>query len=161
MEPGVPFALLGAVQLLVIVAASALAAVGWLRRSGPGALVVVGAVVLAAVEVRVALRLGAPASDNLALARAAASLLIAAGMYAGGLGGRKRVPVSSTGPGSMAGVVVPLAAASGPATFAAGAGVLAAWAASLHRRRAVAIPVSIGFTAWALASVLGPSARTG
>ncbi|MGB8651091.1 MAG: hypothetical protein WCD35_10565, partial [Mycobacteriales bacterium] len=121
MEPGVPFALLGAVQLLLVAACVGLAAAGSLRRSAGGTLVAIGGILLAAVEVRTALRLGVPASDGMALARAAASLVLAAGLYAGGLG-RRQVPTS------LYGVVVPLAATGGPAAFTAGASVVAALA---------------------------------
>src|SRR5689334_4332408 len=112
MEPGVPFALVGAVQLLAVVAGTGLGVAGLLRRRHtPGLLVALGAFVLVYVEIRTALRLGSPMSDDLALVRAAGSLVLAAGLYGGGLGPR-RVPTS------MLGVVVPLAAAGGPSTFA-------------------------------------------
>src|SRR6476469_7960281 len=108
MEPGVPFALLGAVQLLLVAAWVGLAAAASLRRSAGGAVAAVGALALAGVEVRTALQLGVPASDGLLLLRAAASLVLAAGLATGGLGPRK-VPTSAYG------VVVPLAGTGGPA----------------------------------------------
>jgi two-component system sensor histidine kinase VicK len=154
MEPGVPFALVGAVQLLVIVAGTGLAVAGWLRRNGPGALVALGAMLLVAVEVRTALRLGTPMSDDLALLRAAASLLLAAGLYAGGLGPR-RVPLS------MFGVVVPLAATGGPAAFAAGAGLLAAAAIVANRRDVLGGWLGVGLALWAMASAVMPFADEG
>src|SRR5690348_16381925 len=119
MEPGVPFALLGAVQLLAIAAAVGLAAAAVLRRSLAGVVVALGGVGLAGVEIATALRLGDTGSDALALVRGTASLVLAAGLVAGGLGPRQ-VPTS------MYGVVVPLAAAGGPASFAGAASLLAA-----------------------------------
>jgi PAS domain S-box-containing protein len=154
MEPGVPFALVGAVQLLVVVAAVGLAVAGWLRRNGPGVLVSVGALVLVVVEVRTALRLGIPMSDDLALLRAAGSLVLAAGLYAGGLGPR-RVPTA------MLGVVVPLSATGGPSAFAAVAGLLAAAAVVVNRRDLVGWWLALGLTLWAGASALMPFADQG
>ncbi|MDP9181585.1 MAG: hypothetical protein M3P04_02255, partial [Actinomycetota bacterium] len=137
MEPGVPFALVGAVQLLVVVAGVGLGVAAALRRNGPGALVGLGAMVLVVVEVRTALRLGTPSSDNLALLRAAGSLVLAAGLYSGGLGSRRT-------PASMLGVVVPLAATGGPSVFAAVAGLLAAAAIGVNRRDVVGGWLSLG-----------------
>ncbi|MDT7549376.1 MAG: hypothetical protein QOE84_1770, partial [Actinomycetota bacterium] len=90
MEPGVPFALLGAVQLLLVAAFCALAGAAVALRRGrvAASLVVLGALVLAAVEVRTALRFGVPGSDDLAVARAAGALLLAAGLYSGALSER-------------------------------------------------------------------------
>ncbi|HUR15215.1 MAG TPA: ATP-binding protein [Mycobacteriales bacterium] len=154
MEPGVPFALLGAVQILAVVAAVGLAVAGWLRRSGAGALVAIGAMLLVVVEVRISLRLGYAASDDLALLRAAGSLVLASGLYAGGLGPR-RVPTV------MAGVVVPLAAAPGPSAFAAVAGLLAAVAVVVNRRDTIGWWFGLGFGLWAAASALMPLADEG
>jgi PAS domain S-box-containing protein len=155
MEPGVPFALLGAVQLLLVGALAGLVAVGVLRRSTAGLLVATGAVVLGAVEVRTALRLGVPSSDDLALARAAGSLILAAGLYSGGLGPRRATPAATYG------VVVPLAAAGGPAAFAAVASAVAAAAALWDRRDAVGAWLAGGLVLLAVASALGPLADTG
>ena len=154
MEPGVPFALLGAVQLLLIAACVGLAVAALVRRSVPGALVAVGAVALAAVEVRTALRLGVPASEDLALVRAAASLLIGAGLWTGGLGPR-RVPTS------LYGVVVPLAASGGPASFAAGGAAFAGAAALWNRRDAIGAWLAVGFALWSSAALVAYSADTG
>ena len=145
MEPGVPFALLGAVQILVVVAGVGLAVAGWLRRTGPGTLVALGASVLVVVEVRTALRLGYAVSDDLALMRAAAMLLLAAGLYSGGLGPR-RTPVV------MAGVVVPLAAAPGPSAFAGAAAVAAAAAVVANRRDVVGWWMGLGLGLWGAAA---------
>ena len=120
MEPGVPFALLGAVQLLLIGAFLGLAAAGVLRRSVPGALVAAGSLLLMGIEVRTTPRLGVTASDNLALARAAGSLVLGAGLYTGGVGPRRT-------PTAVYGVVLPLAATAGPASFAAGATPTVPW----------------------------------
>jgi PAS domain S-box-containing protein len=154
MEPGVPFALLGAVQLLLIGAFLGLALATLWRRSVPGGLVAFGAVVLAAIEVRTALRLGVPSSDDLALARAAACLVVGAGFYTGGLGRRRGTP-------EMYGVVVPLAAAGGPAAFAAAASAVAGLAAIWNRRDAVGAWVAAGFGLFAAAAVVAPMADTG
>ena len=154
MEPGVPFALLGAVQLLLIAACVGLAVAALARRSLPGALVAIGALALSAVEVRTALRLGVPASDDLALARAAASLLIGAGLCLGGLGPRRL-------PATMYGVVVPLAAAGGPAAFAAGGAAFAGAAALWNRRDAVGGWLAAGFALWAAAAVVSTFADAG
>jgi two-component system sensor histidine kinase VicK len=154
MEPGVPFALLGAVQLLAVAAALGLAAAAVLRRSSAGAVVAVGGALLAAVDVDVALSLGDPVSDDLTLLRATAALLLAAGLATGGLG-RRRVPVS------LYGVVVPLAAAGGPASFAGAASLLAAGAALWNRRDAVGAWVATGLTLWAGAAFAAPLADTG
>ena len=154
MEPGVPFALLGAVQLLLIAACAGVAVAALLRRSLPGGLVALGALVLAAVEVRTALRLGVPTSDDLAFARAAASLVVGVGFWTGGLGPR-RVPTS------MYGVVVPLAAAGGPASFAAGSAAFAAVAAGWNRRDSVGLWIGGGFGLWAAAAAVASFADSG
>ena len=154
MEPGVPFALLGAVQLLLVAACVGLAAAAGLRRSTAGALVALGALVLAAVEVRTALQLGVPASDDLALVRAAASLVLGAGLVTGGLGSRQT-------PTSAYGVVVPLAATGGPASFAAAGSVVAGAAALWNRRDLVGVAFGTGFLLWAAAAGLGPVADSG
>jgi two-component system sensor histidine kinase VicK len=154
MEPGVPFALLGAVQILVVVAGVGLAVAGWLRRTGPGTLVALGASVLVVVEVRTALRLGYAVSDDLALMRAAAMLLLAAGLYSGGLGPR-RTPVV------MAGVVVPLAAAPGPSAFAGAAAVAAAAAVVANRRDVVGWWMGLGLGLWGAAAFVMPLADQG
>jgi PAS domain S-box-containing protein len=147
MEPGVPFALLGAVQVLLVVATVGLAAAAALRRSPPGALVALGALLLTAVEVRTALRLGFGSSDDMALLRAAASLVVAAGLYSGGLGPRK-VPTSTFG------VVLPLGAAGGPAAFVATASALAGIGMLANRRDAVGAWIAGGFGFWAVAAGL-------
>jgi PAS domain S-box-containing protein len=154
MEPGVPFALLGAVQLLAIAAGVGLASAGVLRRSTAGLLVALGGLGLTAVEVDTALRLGDPVSDNLALLRAAAALVLAAGLWTGGLGPR-RVPTS------MYGVVVPLAAAGGPAVFAGGASLLAAVAVLWNRRDGVGAWLAAGLSLWAAAAFVSPLADSG
>ncbi len=142
MEPGVPFALLGAVQLLLVAACAALAGAAAIRRTLPAAVVALGALLLAAVEVRTALQLGQLSSDGLALARAAALLLVATGLAAGGL------PVRAYG------VVVPLAAATSAALFSAGAGAAAAVAALLGLRGRTGVLLAGGFGGLALGSAL-------
>lgn len=154
MEPGVPFALLGAVQLLLIGAFLGLLAFGVLRRSAAGAVLALGALVLAGVEARTALRLGVPASDDLALLRAAGELLTAAGFFTGALASRRL-------PTSVYGVVAPLAATGGPAVFAAAGAAVAAAAALWGRRDAVGASVAVGFTLLAAGSAVAQFADSG
>jgi PAS domain S-box-containing protein len=157
MEPGVPFALLGAVQLLLIAAWCALAGSAVALRRGRVAafLVVVGALVLAAVEVRTALRFGQPRSDDLAIGRAAGALLLAAGLNAGAFSDRVAARVSPVG---LGGVVVPLASAPGPALLA-GVCTLAAAGACVRVRRDVAgVLLAIGLAAAAAAAFAAPLA---
>jgi two-component system sensor histidine kinase VicK len=155
MEPGVPFALLGAVQLLLVTSLGGLAAVAVVRRTGAGLLVLVACAVLVAVEVRTALRLGYASSDDLALARAAAAAGLAIGLYGGALG--RRAPATTP----LLGVVVPLAAASGPALFSAGAFACAAVAAVARSRDAVGMWLAGGFGLWAVAAGVSSWADTG
>ena len=154
MEPGVPFALLGAVQLLLIGAFLGLLAFGALRRSPAGAVLALGALVLTGIEARTALRLGVPASDDLALIRAAGELLVAAGLFTGALTSRRL-------PTSVYGVVAPLAATGGPAVFAAAGAAVAAAGALWSRRDAVGIWVAVGFAFLAAGSGFAPFADSG
>ncbi|MCU1602165.1 MAG: Two-component sensor histidine kinase [Frankiales bacterium] len=127
MEPGVPFALLGAVQLLVIASGLGLAGAAVLRRNAAGFVLALGGAALSGVGVATALRLGDSTSDGLAVARGVAGLLIAVGLWTGGLGKRKDTP-------GLYGVVVPLAAAAGPSAFS-GIGLALAAVASFAARR--------------------------
>ncbi|MCU1586801.1 MAG: yycG 3, partial [Frankiales bacterium] len=154
MEPGVPFSLMGAVQLLAVAACAGLAVSALLRRSFPSFLIGVGALVLAAVQVRTALQLGVPSSDDMMLARSAGALLIGAGFMTGGLGTRLI-------PSSLYGVVVPLAAAAGPAFFAAGATFFAGIAIVWSRRDTVAGWMGSGFALWAVADLVAVQANEG
>jgi PAS domain S-box-containing protein len=154
MEPGVPFALLGAVQLLAISASVGLAAAAALRRSAAALVLASGALVLAGAEVATALRLGDTASDGLALARGAAGLLLAVGIWTGGLG-RRELPTS------LYGVVVPLAATAGPSSFAGVASVLAALAALRSRRDPVGLATGAGLALWGVASFVSVGADQG
>jgi two-component system sensor histidine kinase VicK len=154
MEPGVPFALLGAVQLLAIAAGIGLAAAALLRRTAPSFVVALGGLTLAAVEVDTALRLGDTTSDALALARIAGSLLLAVGLLTGGLGAA-RVPTS------LYGVVVPLAAGTGPATLAGASSLLAAAAALRSRRDTVGVSLALGLALWGGAAFVSFQADSG
>jgi two-component system sensor histidine kinase VicK len=154
MEPGVPFSLLGAVQLLLIAALGGLAVTALLRRSTSAGLIAVGAVLLAAVEVRTALRIGVPTSDTLALLRAAGGLLIGVGFLTGGLGSR-------TIPTSLYGVVVPLAAALGPSSLSAASAAFAAGAIVWARRDEVALCLAVGFGLLAVANMVSFAAGEG
>ncbi len=153
MEPGVPFALLGAVQLLLVAACVGLAGAAALRRSLPGALVAVGALGLAGVEVRTALLLGQPSSDALALGRAAALLVVATGLVAGGLGAHRSLTRTY-------GVVVPLAAATSAALFSAFAAVAAAFAAVRGLRGSAGALLGSGFVLLAAGSAVSAAAQT-
>jgi PAS domain S-box-containing protein len=151
MEPGVPFALLGAVQVLLVVAGVGLAAAAALTRSSAGAVLAVGGALLAAVEVRTSLRVGVSASDGLALARAGALLLIAVGLYTGGLAER-RLPLV------LPGIVVPLAAMGNLAALTATAALVAAGAAFARHRDLVGQALGAGFLFWAVAALVSPAA---
>jgi two-component system sensor histidine kinase VicK len=153
MEPGVPFALLGAVQLLAIGAAVGLAGAAVLRRNAAGFVLTLGALMIAAVEVATSLRLGDTTSDGLGIARGVAGLLLAVGILTGGLGPRQ-VPTSAY-------VVVPLAAALGPSSFAGVASVLAALAAVRARRDATGLAVAAGLVLWGGAAFLSVRAHHG
>ena len=157
MTPGVPFALLGAAELLLIAAWCGLAGTAVALRRGRVAalLVVLGALVLAGVEVRTALRFGQPTSDDLAIGRAAGALLLAAGLNAGAL--RERV-ATRVGPEALAGVVVPLASAPGPALLAGVCTLLAALASLRVRRDAAGVLVGAALGAAAVAAALAPLA---
>jgi PAS domain S-box-containing protein len=154
MEPGVPFALLGAVQLIAIAAGVGLAAAAVLRRTAAGVILSLGAVVLTAVEIATALRLGDSASDGLATARGVAGLLVAVGIVTGGLGPRQ-VPTS------MYGVVVPLAASGGPAAFAGVASLLAGLAALRARRDAIGLAIGLGLGLQGAAALVAVRAHHG
>jgi signal transduction histidine kinase len=133
MEPGVPFALLGAVALLAVAGWAGLAATALLTRAGriPALLVLAGGLVLGVVETVTATWFGREDSDLLQGARAAGLLLLAAGLWSGALT-RRRDPLVV--PAGVPGVVVPLAAAPAPTVVAAAAGLLAAFAAVRGRR---------------------------
>src|SRR4051794_37057446 len=157
MEPGVPFALLGGVQLLLIAAWCALAGTAVALRRGRVAalLVVLGALVLAAVEVRTALRFGQIRSDDLAIARAAGALLLAAGFGAGALREREesRLPAPLLG-----GIIIPLASAPGPAFLAGACTAVAAAVAARARRDLAGTLIALGLGAAAVAAVAAPLA---
>jgi PAS domain S-box-containing protein len=158
MEPGVPFALLGAVQLLLIAAWCALAGTAVaLRRGRVGTLLVLlGALLLAAVEVRTALRFGQIRSDDLAVARAAGALLLAAGFGAGAL--RERAGARVPAPEALAGIIVPLASAPGPAFLAGACTAVASVVAARGRRDLAGVLIAIGLAAAAAAAVAAPLA---
>jgi len=154
MEPGVPFSLLGAVQLLAVAACAGLLVAGLLRKSFPALLVAVGALVLGAVQVRTALALGDADSDDLMLAQAAGALLVGAGFATGGLGTRRI-------PSSLYGVVVPLAATAGPASFAASTTAFAGAAVLWNRRDTLGAWMAGGFALWAIAALVAIQADSG
>ncbi|MDP3713715.1 MAG: ATP-binding protein [Mycobacteriales bacterium] len=172
MEPGVPFALLGSVQLLAVAAWAGLACAALaLTRRTPGSrvpalLAALGAVVLVAVEVRTGLSFGSAASDDLALARCAGALLLGAGLYAGALPSsparsaeRPVAPVLGALP--LAGIVVPLGAAPGPSVLAAGASLAAALAAVRAVGGKAGAALGGGLALAAAAAVVAPIADDG
>ncbi|MDT7571658.1 MAG: two-component system, OmpR family, phosphate regulon sensor histidine kinase PhoR [Actinomycetota bacterium] len=157
MEPGVPFALLGGVQLLLIAAWCALAGTTLALRRGRVAtlLVVAGALLLAAVEVRTALRFGQIRSDDLAIARAAGALLLAAGFGSGAL---REGPPAQVPPAVLGGIIVPLASAPAPAMLAGACTAVAAAVAARARRDLAGRLIAVGLAAAAVAAVTAPLA---
>ncbi|GAC1444798.1 MAG: hypothetical protein NVSMB55_22420 [Mycobacteriales bacterium] len=158
MEPGVPFAFLGAVELLLTAAWCALAgsAIALRRSRFASVLVVAGALVLAGVEVRTALQFGHVQSDQLAIARAAGSVLLAAGLAGGAI--RERLIAADAG-GLIAGVAVPLAAAPAPSLLAGACTVAAALAAIRARRDVAGWLIGAGLLAAAAAAAFAPLAH--
>jgi PAS domain S-box-containing protein len=155
MQPGVPFALLGSVELLSVASWMALAGAALALRRGVLAslLVAAGSVVLAGAEVATALQFGETTSDALVLARVAGAVLLAAGLLNGALGERFS-PAAEAAPG----VIVPLAAAPRPALLAAAATAAAALAALRSRRDLCGVLLTGGLALAAAALVLSPRA---
>jgi PAS domain S-box-containing protein len=155
MEPGVPFALLGCVQLLSVASWVALAGAALALRRGRFAvfLAVTGSLVLAGAEVATALRFGDTTSDPLAVVRTAGALLLAAGLLNGALG-----PGTSPPGAAVPGVIVPLAAAPAPALLAGASTAVAAIAALRSRRDLVGGLLAAGLFASAAALALSPLA---
>jgi PAS domain S-box-containing protein len=156
MEPGVPFALLGAGLLLAVAAWGALAATAVaLRdrtRTAPAALLVAGALLLAAVDTRTALLFGRPSADLLALARAVGLLLAAAGLALGAVG---RPEVRSRPAAPLPGVVVPLAAGPVPSAVVVLSALAAAAGALRARRDAAGLALAGAFLVTAAAGAAG------
>jgi PAS domain S-box-containing protein len=154
MEPGVPFALLGCVQLLAVAAWVALAGSALALRRGRLAvlLAVAGSLVLAGAEVATALRFGDTTSDTLAVVRTAGALLLGAGLLNGAFGARTTLAAG------VPGVIVPLASAPAPALLAGGATAFAALAAVRARRDLAGWLLAGGLAAAAAALVLSPQA---
>lgn len=104
MEPGVPYPLLGGVELLAVAAWLGLAGTAgagrFRSRSAP--LLVLGALILAATDAATAIRFGVPSSPLLAGLRAGGFLLVAAGLLTGNL--------ARATSGAAVAVVVPLGA---------------------------------------------------
>lgn len=157
MEPGVPFALLGTVELLTAAAwvVLAVAALGLSRRDGSGSAavaLVLGSLLLAGVATGTGLLVGTASSDLLSLLRALGLALVVAGLYAGALAGRPYRP----GP-VAAGVVVPLAAGLVPSLLGGAAGLAAAVASLRARRDAVGSALAVGLALSGAASYLARS----
>ncbi|MCA1711697.1 MAG: HAMP domain-containing protein [Actinobacteria bacterium] len=106
MEPAVPFALLGTVQLLAVASWVALGAAGVALARGrlKVLLLVAGALVLAGAEIATSLRFGRTSSDSIAFARAAGGLLLAGGLAAAAAAAFAS-PLADDGPGWAATVV--------------------------------------------------------
>jgi PAS domain S-box-containing protein len=158
MEAGVPFALLGAVQLLLVTAWATLGGAALaLRRGRHGALLVAaGSLVLAVVEIRTALQFGTSTSDALALGRAAGAVLLGAGLYAGALAPARRRTL--TPPAALAGVVVPLGSTPAAAWLVGACGLLAAVASVRTRRDLAGALLAVGLLAAAAAGAAAPLA---
>ena len=130
MEPAVPFALLGVVELLAVAGWLGLAGAalfpGLWRRTSPA--FVLGAAALAAAEVATVVRFGDPASSAIAYLRAAGLLGLAVGLAGGVLQPRtlRRLAVGPAAGAAPPGVVVPLGAPGAPGVLVGVAGVLAA-----------------------------------
>ena len=156
MEPGVPFALLGIVELLAVASWVALAgAAVALRRGGFAVLLAaVGSLVLAGAEVATALRFGDTTSDTLAVVRTAGALLLAAGLLSGAFGARTTAAAAPALPA----VIVPLASAPAPALLAGAAAAVAAFAAVRTRRDLAGWLLAGGLAASAVALLLSPRA---
>src|SRR5687767_9787978 len=96
MEPGVPFALLGAVVLLAVAGWIGLAATAVVRAGlahggrVPAAVLLVGGLSLGAVETATAYDFGRDSSDLLPVLRAVGLLLVAGGLWGGALSRRPR-----------------------------------------------------------------------
>src|SRR5579875_370163 len=158
MAPGVPFALLGVVQLTAVAAWFSLAGAACfpqLRRRGTPA-VVIGALVIAAAEAVTALRFGVGSSDPIAWLRIAGLALVGVGLFGGGLQPRRVTALPS--------VLVPLGARPLPAIvggvvgmLATGSAVIAGWRSAVRRIEAVALAVALAFTT--VAVVLAAPAR--
>src|SRR5438128_10622042 len=159
MEPGVPFALLGCVQLLSVASWVALAGTAIALRRGRFAvlLAVTGSLVLAGAEVATALRFGDTTSDALAVVRTAGALLLGAGLLNGAFGTGTTMPASAP-VAAVPGVIVPLAAAPAPALLAGASTAVAAVAALRSRRDLVGVLLAAGLGASAAALVLSPLA---
>jgi len=158
MEPGVPFALLGAVELLTVAAWIVLAVAGiGLSRGAVVARVlaplVTGALLLAAVAAGTGLLLGTASSNVLTLLRAAGLIGVGVGLYAGALGARRDRPLPDG-----VGVVVPLAAGAAPSLVVGVAGLAAALAGLRARRDAVGVCLAVGI---ALSGAAGFAATSG
>src|SRR4051812_45229500 len=155
MEPGVPFALLGCVQLLSVASWVALAGAALALRRGRFAvfLAVTGSLVLAGAEGATALRFGDTTSDTLAGGRPARGLLLRAGLLNGALGPGTTTPVAAA-----PGVIVPLAAAPAPALLAGASTAVAAVAALRSRRDLVGGLLAAGLFASAASLALSPLA---
>ncbi len=158
MEPGVPFALLGAVELLTVAAWIVLAVAGiGLSRGAVVARVLAplmtGALLLAAVAAGTGLLLGTASSNVLTLLRAAGLIGVGVGLYAGALGARRDRPLPDG-----AGVVIPLTAGAAPSLVVGVAGLAAALAGLRARHDAVGIWLAVGL---ALSGAAGFAATSG
>jgi PAS domain S-box-containing protein len=138
VEPAVPFALLGVVQLLSVAGWLGVAGASTfprLRRPGTPAFVA-GCLALAAADAATALLFGEASSAILALLRAGGLILVAGGLFGGAMQA-PRMPAHAVAlsAGSVAGVVVPLGAPVAPSVAAGVAGLAAAAAAAFAARR--------------------------
>lgn len=153
MQPGVPFALLAATELLAVTALLGLGAVGFVRplRGSGSAVALGGAVIVAVCEVITGASLTLTTSDQLVWGRTAGWLLLAAGFV---LIQRRQVRAQ---PRMLS--LAPLGAALPPVLAAAAAGLAAAGAAARLRIPGARL-IAAGIAGMALAELLAPAARS-
>jgi signal transduction histidine kinase len=157
MEPAVPFALVGVVQLFAVAAWIALAGAGCfprLRRTVTPVFVA-GALLLASAEALTAVSFGTVASAAPMWLRTAGFVLLGAGLARDAL--RAGVPAAG-----LSGVAVPLGAPAAPSLVAGVAGLLSAGAAVRARGhvRGTRSALFAGLVLAAGAAALGTAART-
>lgn len=182
MEPGVPFALLGAVQLLALAGWAGLAGAAIARRGrrAPGLampVLLAGAVLLLVADGGTALAFDRSADDGLAVLRAGGLFLVAVGLFLGALRpqespARQPRPPSPAAPPAMLsvvalpavvalpGVVVPLGASATPALLGGLAGVLATLAALRGGRDIASLALASSLLLAGAAAATAPSADT-
>jgi two-component system sensor histidine kinase VicK len=164
MTPAVPFALLGAVQLVAVAAWVALGAAAVVRRGWRSwgfavPLLLAGLLLLAVVDTRTALELGDASNDLLAQERAAGLLLVAVGLGFGALSGAPVLPQGQLALFALPGVIAPIATTGQQSVLTGVAGALAAAGALRARRDRVGILLALGLLAAGGAGLLAGHVR--